>query len=388
MPLARRPPPASLWRFIHNSNGRHWPPKGENIQRAINDLGNPPRGKVWLPYGLLDIKDTKISVGFGAVLEIEGAGYPNTQDDMATVADTGTIIRTDTTGPVIELEAPPAGEKVKTHFNLRNLGLRINNPKNEKGLVLNGIKNGLLENLAIDQTDITFPDPAPPYYGGIGIETGTFRGQHTVKIRNVTIWRFWRGIDCRIDHVHFDGVHIQFSNNVGFRLEAGLHCLFTNCHCFRCGGVQYGHGGTAIGGVNATYVHPMMEIPAGLPTGYDTDVTLFDIWADYPPNVIINPQFKAVGVTLTKYKGDLTKTTILENWDKGQVGVGRSFGADDSLAVNDYLTVGDVSALPTPSETYRGRIICVLGGAGVADTFYMCLKSAADTYSWVAIATG
>jgi len=44
--------------------------------------------------------------------------------------------------------------------------------------------------------------------------------------------------------------------------------------------------------------------------------------------------------------------------------------------------------LPAPDESYRGKIIRVEGGEGVADKFYMCMKSAADTYSWVQIISG
>jgi len=44
--------------------------------------------------------------------------------------------------------------------------------------------------------------------------------------------------------------------------------------------------------------------------------------------------------------------------------------------------------LPAASAAYRGKMLRVEGGAGVADLLYMCMKSAADTYSWVQIATG
>ena len=55
-----------------------------------------------------------------------------------------------------------------------------------------------------------------------------------------------------------------------------------------------------------------------------------------------------------------------------------------------FLKIGKDSdgTLPTPDASYRGKMIRVEGGAGVADKLYMCMKSAADTYSWVQIATG
>lgn len=47
-----------------------------------------------------------------------------------------------------------------------------------------------------------------------------------------------------------------------------------------------------------------------------------------------------------------------------------------------YMQVGKVSALPTASADYRGMMIRVEGGAGVADAVYICVKNAADAYEW------
>jgi len=44
--------------------------------------------------------------------------------------------------------------------------------------------------------------------------------------------------------------------------------------------------------------------------------------------------------------------------------------------------------LPTASADYRGRAALVMGGAGVADTIYACLKDAAGAYAWKVVATG
>jgi len=43
---------------------------------------------------------------------------------------------------------------------------------------------------------------------------------------------------------------------------------------------------------------------------------------------------------------------------------------------------------PAASSQYRGTVWITKGEAGVADTVQICLKSAANTYSWVTIATG
>ena len=50
--------------------------------------------------------------------------------------------------------------------------------------------------------------------------------------------------------------------------------------------------------------------------------------------------------------------------------------------------VENVAALPTADSTQRGKVLTVLAGAGTADKLYICLRSAATTYSWVQIAVG
>ena len=52
-------------------------------------------------------------------------------------------------------------------------------------------------------------------------------------------------------------------------------------------------------------------------------------------------------------------------------------------AVTQGSGVGSGSDLPTPGVDYRGKIFTVLGGAGVADGAYVCLKKANGTYHWV-----
>jgi len=46
------------------------------------------------------------------------------------------------------------------------------------------------------------------------------------------------------------------------------------------------------------------------------------------------------------------------------------------------------NSLPAASVTYRGAVVYQEGGGGVADRLVQCMKSAADTYSWVDVATG
>jgi hypothetical protein len=50
--------------------------------------------------------------------------------------------------------------------------------------------------------------------------------------------------------------------------------------------------------------------------------------------------------------------------------------------------IGNTGAAPTCDTTRRGKIWLVNGGTGVTDTVTICLKAAADTYSWVTLTTG
>ena len=64
--------------------------------------------------------------------------------------------------------------------------------------------------------------------------------------------------------------------------------------------------------------------------------------------------------------------------------------AEVQLAPADGKTVllSTTGALPTASASLRGALFVVRGATGVADTLQVCLKSAADAYSWKVLATG
>ena len=46
------------------------------------------------------------------------------------------------------------------------------------------------------------------------------------------------------------------------------------------------------------------------------------------------------------------------------------------------LTFPDHGALPAAASTMRGKVVLVIGAAGVADQLYICRKNALDTYEW------
>jgi hypothetical protein len=59
--------------------------------------------------------------------------------------------------------------------------------------------------------------------------------------------------------------------------------------------------------------------------------------------------------------------------------------AGDITLINDcYLKPANKadSTLPTPDSTYRGKIIRIEGGTGVADKLCVCLKKSDDSYGW------
>jgi len=58
------------------------------------------------------------------------------------------------------------------------------------------------------------------------------------------------------------------------------------------------------------------------------------------------------------------------------------------IFLDRYSFLGNVASLPTPTSAYRGAMIRVEGGTGVADKLYVCMKSATGTYSWVQTASG
>ncbi len=47
-----------------------------------------------------------------------------------------------------------------------------------------------------------------------------------------------------------------------------------------------------------------------------------------------------------------------------------------------------VQALPTAAVGFRGRLLVLEGGAGVADGCYVCLKALGGSYSWRLIISG
>jgi len=83
-------------------------------------------------------------------------------------------------------------------------------------------------------------------------------------------------------------------------------------------------------------------------------------------------------------EGDLTHLRSIYTLDPNQGDCG--FYRD--ILAYRYVQIGKVASLPTAGAGYRGKMIRVEGGSGVADILYMCMKKADDTYGWIQIASG
>lgn len=79
----------------------------------------------------------------------------------------------------------------------------------------------------------------------------------------------------------------------------------------------------------------------------------------------------------TPKDGDLVRVVISPRGDRFVDDVlGRDIGSG---------VVPTVTTLPTASEAYRGRMLFLANGVGVADQAYICRKKADETYEWAAV---
>lgn len=60
-------------------------------------------------------------------------------------------------------------------------------------------------------------------------------------------------------------------------------------------------------------------------------------------------------------------------------------GSTDTIALAPVTPIATVSALPAAASSLRGRMVRVVGAAGVADQVHICRKNAADTYEWAPV---
>lgn len=63
-------------------------------------------------------------------------------------------------------------------------------------------------------------------------------------------------------------------------------------------------------------------------------------------------------------------------------------GPDEAAPGSHNWHLNNMSGFPLPTQALSGTTIVVTGGAGVADRYFVCLKSAGGAYSWKLVATG
>jgi len=52
------------------------------------------------------------------------------------------------------------------------------------------------------------------------------------------------------------------------------------------------------------------------------------------------------------------------------------------IILHNQISINDSTDLPEASEEYRGMIMVIKGGALVADSVQVCVKTALDAYVW------
>lgn len=67
----------------------------------------------------------------------------------------------------------------------------------------------------------------------------------------------------------------------------------------------------------------------------------------------------------------------------GDLDVGDIPLVDDVVDSLSYITITDEADLPTASAAYRQIVAYLVGGAGVGDAEYRCMKLADDTFDWI-----
>lgn len=172
------------------------------------------------------------------------------------------------------------------------------------------------------------------------------------------------------------------------------------------GGLAFPTGNVGVGSnPNATY-RLNIEGPGG---GADASMRLFNPAATGDASVVITT---GDGTTSARraYFSLIASETVPIVWRVGMVGTQSFLVRNNTAARNDLtitsagaatfagavtvtgtttfngqLDLNDPGAKPTCDSTTRGQLWYDEGGAGVADTFEVCIKSSGGTYSWKSV---
>lgn len=127
---------------------------------------------------------------------------------------------------------------------------------------------------------------------------------------------------------------------------------------------------------NTDATYPLQTFPT-LTSNYKTYAFPFTINAD---DVLDEMR---IGV----YKNTVAQNTIYADFYK-LIYLGTEWEDFTIGGGHQLLLVDDIGTFPTANVNYRGMLAYDHGATGVADTVKMCIKSAADAYSWITIAVG
>jgi hypothetical protein len=76
------------------------------------------------------------------------------------------------------------------------------------------------------------------------------------------------------------------------------------------------------------------------------------------------------------------------SFDRFYSDVERNTWAGGNILRGEIPRMVAVTALPTATAERRFQLLTLIGGTGVADTPYVCIKNAADTYEWLEVGGG
>lgn len=111
--------------------------------------------------------------------------------------------------------------------------------------------------------------------------------------------------------------------------------------------------------------------------------------APYVSSAVLRPTANTTHLTLMGGAVTGGNVQVYTGNDFTATGITATFNADHSTSFIGGVTLATSSGTrPTCAVGIRGMMWVVQGGAGVTDTLEICMKAAANTYSWITITTG
>ena len=168
-------------------------------------------------------------------------------------------------------------------------------------------------------------------------------------------------------------VHIGFHT---YRWVTDTTFLFT--YCYNNSPITVGSIGFWLDSKTSstTFLNPSTE---GIDTGFRISTT-------HQGLAIINPRMENINTYVSWENNAYGHTIIGGSMPPDVWATGTNAGANTFLSRDGYFP--EVTSLPTASASYHKVIYRVVGGTGVADSLYICIKDATDAYVWHDILAG